>query len=74
MQDIVPDPTNLLTKDAAIPEHLELGDEGGEEEGLQNGHKNGDNHEDDDEIGPSLPKQKRNQVRVGSEGACFTIL
>ncbi len=67
MQDIVPDPSNLLTKDAAIPEHLELGgDEGGE--GLQNGHKNGDNHEEDDEIGPSLPKQKRNQVREGREG------
>ena len=71
MQDIVPDPSNLLTKAATIPEHLELGEDGGDEE-LQNGHKNGDNHEDDDEIGPSLPKQKRIQVRIGGRSTFFS--
>ena len=71
MQDIVPDPSNLLTKTATIPEHLELGEDGGDEE-LQNGHKNGDNHEDDDEIGPSLPKQKRIQVRIGGRSTFFS--
>lgn len=58
LKDIVPDPSNLLTK--LIP-GAELDEVEEEEDEMQNGHntnKNGD-HESDEEIGPSLPKVKK---------------
>mgnify|MGYP001393221432 FL=1 len=46
-QDLVPDASNLLSKDVAIHE----------ESDKENGHQgNGQEDEDDEEIGPSLPK------------------
>ena len=46
-QDLVPDASNLLSKDVAIHE----------ESDKENGHQgNGHEDEDDEEIGPSLPK------------------
>jgi len=57
LKDIVPDPSNLLTKLAA---GVELDEVAEEDDDLENGHntnKNGD--QSDEEIGPSLPKQKK---------------
>lgn len=50
LKDLVPDAANLLSKDVAI-----------HEEEKENGHSDAD--EDDDEIGPSLPKDKLETVK-----------